>query len=314
MDQIIANTTKTLLATAAQMGALSGTAASTYLVCAAPCQYTTIQSAINAAILDGHADANNPATVLVYPKTGAACYVEDLTLAPGISLTGMIAENTCIDGEMTFAPAVSPADIAVQNFVLRAGNGKSILNYVSGVGATVVLRQISFIKYDDLTPAVRYNNSFASMILDLSVVRPLTLAPWLELNGGIVFVRDAFGINTGPVIVGAGTGVAIFNNSIFSGGATPYMVDSGLQIISFSGGSMSTQFDGDIFRLQPTNAFLFISNFGMQTNTGAPGTGYAILGTAANSVSYGNIAMTGTSNISNTITILPSATSFTPVP
>lgn len=52
--------------------------------------FTSIQDAIDAAVLDGHTDANNPATVEIYPGT----YTEDLTLSAGINLKGMITDRT----------------------------------------------------------------------------------------------------------------------------------------------------------------------------------------------------------------------------
>lgn len=66
-------------------GSSSGSLSSKYWVNAAGqipvVGYTTIQSAVNAAVADGHNDTN-PAVIIILPGT----YTENVTLAPGISL------------------------------------------------------------------------------------------------------------------------------------------------------------------------------------------------------------------------------------
>lgn len=74
------------------------------------CRYTTIQSAINAAVADGHTSNDNPAYIEIY----SGIYTESLTLSPGIHLIGKGTRtaaqdfnggnNVIIQGQLTYAP------------------------------------------------------------------------------------------------------------------------------------------------------------------------------------------------------------------
>lgn len=99
--------------------------------------FTTIQSAINQAVTDGHNnDLTNPAFILVFPKdSGSQFYVEDITLKDGISLIGMPAKGkgytVGIQGSLTYTPqsAAGPStgiQLTIANFYIQLASGKNI--------------------------------------------------------------------------------------------------------------------------------------------------------------------------------------------
>lgn len=78
--------------------------------------FTSIQAAINQAVLDGFTSSLTPATIEIYPGT----YVEDVTLSPGVHLRGVgsglrTTNEVEIDGTVTYAPLVGTINDNVVN-------------------------------------------------------------------------------------------------------------------------------------------------------------------------------------------------------
>ncbi len=117
----------------------AGIPAATYIVSNdinEPGTHTTIQAAIDAAVLAGHGPSS-PATILVRNGT----YTESLSLAPGVNLlsaTSGKSFHTNVVGNVTYAPAVS-GQITIVGFEFTASSGDTFtISSVNPIGSVQV--------------------------------------------------------------------------------------------------------------------------------------------------------------------------------
>lgn len=96
--------------------------------------YSTIQSAITAAVADGH-DATHPASILIMPGT----YTETITMAPGIALIGfaepLLGPSATIVGTVNVALAVDGAcafsDLLITGNLVLGGTHAQTLSLIN---------------------------------------------------------------------------------------------------------------------------------------------------------------------------------------
>lgn len=134
--------------------------------------YTTIQSAINQAVTDGHTSSeNSPATILVYPKQDGTGYTEDLTLKDGINIigyTGVKNYNVLINGQLTYTPQSASgfidATIYISGLYIRAGVGKHGVNLTGSNVGRLFISNCFITKTGDTATIILMNGAAGSSI------------------------------------------------------------------------------------------------------------------------------------------------------
>lgn len=132
--------------------------------------YTSIQTAVDAAVSDGH-NSTNPAAIFVLPGT----YTENITVPVGIFIIGMAEWSTRsfvtvrIDGSVTLTSATTGAHVLM---------GLNITGLISVTGASTIGARFDRVTSVRTTGiGCQWNNSNSSSALELNECRFLTLDP-----------------------------------------------------------------------------------------------------------------------------------------
>jgi len=101
------------------------------------CTFTSVQAAIDQAVLDGYTSSANPCVVEIYEK--GSPYVEDLVLNSGVNLTGVVGQNRgkiAISGSADYAPTTGSRTlnrITIANIdFISAGAGVAPTYHIGG--------------------------------------------------------------------------------------------------------------------------------------------------------------------------------------
>lgn len=175
--------------------------------------FTTVQSAVNAAVADGHGPTN-PAVICILPGT----YVEDVTLAAGISLfavvngflgTALIQGN--VDASLISSGTNSLSNIAIiggfsaqhlaattqvifmDNLFITNSAGTAVS--MSGDGLTFIARQCAF----DGDPG-RGLDSDDNISGDVRTSSIVGSASGMRVTGGWTFTNCSFKSGKGPAV------------------------------------------------------------------------------------------------------------------
>jgi hypothetical protein len=154
-------------------------------------EYTTIQSAINQAIIDG-ADVNNPAVVFINP----ALYIENLILQPYVSLASL-AGNVQIQGA---AATSAPGDINIYNIIFVS----------NGISSSFTTTNTGFLTFYNCV----ISNSSTGIGLENTLGADVTCYQCtINSSGGAAFSSDDSNINLYDCIVTSVAANAISGNS-----------------------------------------------------------------------------------------------------
>lgn len=121
--------------------------------------FTTIQSAINQAVADGHTSVSNPATVFV--RSGN--YLEDLIMYPYVNLNGISSNGVFIFGSMNIdiTGNILIHDVSVTPNLINPGIGVT-----GGNTGNIFFTDCSFIAdINTISPLITLNNTLANVII-----------------------------------------------------------------------------------------------------------------------------------------------------
>lgn len=190
--------------------------------------YTTIQSAIDAAVADGHEDVDNSALVLI--RTGH--YVEDLTLYRGVYLQGLptVIEAVVVEGTVTCdlsdGGGVDKTFTSITGLTIQGGAGDGIV-FTGNVAQFLFCTEYSATSSGGRPVVCENTNSSSQFVSRFGRLTALAGNPnpvmtvsganlVIAIVGGGVMQHDDYLLGATAVLVTAGQFVSD-GNAIFSG-------------------------------------------------------------------------------------------------
>lgn len=173
--------------------------------------YTTIQSAIDQAVLDGHTSALNPATIIVLPKPGG--YVENIVIGNGISITTPAPEtrNVIIIGSITYdATSALPFDeiaSTISGLTVIDDSSNYMLEYKGTNGGIFIVYSCQFLKRNSTQDMLYSNYSNGNLYLINTSFDNSQDAVCLNIQGPNLIITGYTGIGS----ISGGNKSLIFN-------------------------------------------------------------------------------------------------------
>lgn len=162
--------------------------------------YSTIQSAIDQAVLDGHTTALNPATIIVVPKSGG--YTENLTIGNGINITTPTpeAKNVLLIGGITYnATSNLPFEeisSTLSGFTILDDSSHYMLNYIGTSGGTFVVNSCQFLKRNSTQDMIYSNFSNGNLYFINTSFDSNQDAICLNMEGPSLTIAGVVGISS----------------------------------------------------------------------------------------------------------------------
>lgn len=161
--------------------------------------YTTIQSAIDQAVLDGHTSALNPATIVVLPKSGG--YLEHITFGNGINITTPAPEsrNVLLVGGITYnATSSLPYDevmSSISGFTILDDSSHYMLEYIGSSGGNFIVNSCQFLKRNSTNDMIYSNYDYGSLYFINTSFDSNQNAICLNLEGPNLVITGYIGIS-----------------------------------------------------------------------------------------------------------------------